>query len=76
MMFEYGGYGENDDDPGADAEEPGVNSQRSVPGRNVDGSRNMHESIDRDQTLRPHDPLESTPGAPDENIMPRHGNSA
>ena len=76
MMFEYGGCSENDDDPGAEVEESESDSQRSVPGRSVDGSRNTHESIDRDQTPRPHDSSESAHGAPVENIIPRHGNSA
>lgn len=76
MMFEYGGCGENDDDPSTDAEEPESDSQRSVPERNVEGSRNINEDIGREQPLRPHDPSESVPGTPAENIVPRHGNSA
>ena len=76
MMFEYGGCSENDDDPGAEVEESESDSQRSMPERNVEGSRNINEGIDRDQALRTHDPSESVPGAPAENIMPRHGNSA
>lgn len=76
MMFEYGGCGENGDEPGADVDESESDSQRSMPECNVEGSRNINEGIDRDQALRPHDPSESVPGTPAENIMPRHGNSA
>ena len=76
MMLEYGGCSESDDDPGADTDEPESGSQRSTPERNIEGGRNTHESIDRDQTLRPHDTSKSASGAPAENIVPRHGNSA
>ena len=76
MMLEYGGCSESDDDPGADTDEPESGSQRSTPERNVEGGRNTHESIDRDQTLRPHDPSKSASGAPAENIVPRHGNNS
>ena len=75
MMLEYGGCSESDDDPGADTDEPESGSQRSTPERNVEGSRNINEGIDRDQALRTHDPSESVPGAPAENIMPQYGNS-
>lgn len=75
MMLEYGGCSESDDDPGAEVEESESDSQRSMPERNVEGSRNINEGIDRDQALRTHDPSESVPGAPAENIMPQYGNS-
>lgn len=75
MMLEYGGCSESDDDPGAEVEESESDSQRSMPERNVEGSRNINEGIDRDQALRTHNPSESVPGAPAENIMPQYGNS-
>ena len=76
MMFEYGGCDESNDEPGADVDASESDSQRSMPERNVEGSRNINEGIDRDQALRPHGPSEGAHGAPAENIIPRHGNSA